>query len=425
MSTPLAAPLPPLAGITAALTTLRTGVLGTTRALEPFRTRVRSAASAADRIRTGATQAGTTLKGLTTPAARATAGLRQAGGTAQSAALPLRTAGDRAVTARAPLGPLTSGAASFGSVTALLGGAAGGVSRLMGLFGGAMTVAAGAMTAVNVAMRANPLGFIAGLLVPLAALLIEYALSSQTGQRIIKQVFDQVLAGFRQVGKFLGPVVQGYVAVIQAQFTLVRTAITTVLRTLSPLLTRAMSTASSAVTAPTRALTRTIRAAWSGLQRVVRPVLDWLTERIPDKFSRVRSALSGALRGMGTFLTTGMQAVLVVVTGPVNALIAFANWVVDGLNSLSFSVLGKKFGVDLPKVPQLADGGVVFPAGPTGHPSVLPLSALGRLLPAATNGAGTAAVPPARGHLAVFVEPAGASALVVADDLLFLRRTAA
>lgn len=119
--------------------------------------------------------------------------------------------------------------------------------------------------------------------------------------------------------------------------------------------------AGAAVSRATGALSNLVRRPWNAFKAAVRPVLDWITRRIPDMFTRVRDATSGTLGGIGDFVSTGLQALAGVVTGPIKGLIAFANWVIDGLNSLGGEFLGKKFGVDLDKIPQLAEGGVVAP----------------------------------------------------------------
>lgn len=141
-------------------------------------------------------------------------------------------------------------------------------------------------------------------------------------------------------------------------------------------------------------------------------------------FTRVRDATSATLGGMGDFVSTGLQALAGVITGPVKGLIAFANWVIDGLNSLSGEFFGKKFGVDLDKIPQLAEGGVVDPHR-DGASAVRPLSSLDRLRPAEAGHRTAGPRPPHRGRLRTYREPEGRSALLVAEDLLFLHRTAA
>ncbi|WP_222946919.1 tape-measure protein, partial [Streptomyces sp. TRM49041] len=334
--------------------------------------------------------------------------------------------------AGAPLRRIAADGASVSAIAGALGKGSGTVSKLMGFFGGALTVAAGAMTAVNVAMRANPFGFVLGLVTPLIGYLIDYALNSEAGQKIIKRVFDQVLKVFRAIWKFLGPVVRVYAKVISLYFKAVRTVVTGVLKAVGAVISGGFNGARRAIASATRALTGIVRAAWKGIKTVVKPVLNWISKKIPDMFKRVKDAMTRTLNGIGGFVTTGLQSVAGAITGAVNGLIAFANWVVDGLNSgLSFNILGKKFGVDLPRIPELAEGGVVDPAGTPGVAAVRPLSAVEWLRPAepghpaSPHAAAPAPVPDDRAVLHTYREPEGRSALAIAEDLLFLYRTAA
>ncbi|MFG3495453.1 tape-measure protein [Streptomyces sp. NPDC047928] len=418
--------LDPLAGVAGALNGFRARLGAAAGSLQGIRRAVGGAGSAVGRLGGGAASAGTALRQVKARAEGAGQSLTKAGRTAGRTATQVRSGGGKGRGAAGPLASIASEGASVGALAGVLGKGSGTVSRLMGFFGGALTVAAGAMTAVNVAMRANPLGFVIGLVAPLAGLLIDYALNSETGRKIVKQVFDQVLKVFRGIWTFIGPVVRGYLTVISLYFTAVRAIITGVLKVVGAVVSRGFDGARATVTTATRAVTGLIRRAWNGVKAVVKPVLTWITTTIPDMFQRVKDAMSRTLHAIGDFVSTGLQAVTGAITGAVNGLIAFANRLIDGLNSLSFSFLGKEFGVDLPKIPQLADGGLVRPAtgGATG--AVQPLSALERLRPAERGHTPSyGAVSADRGRLGSYREPEGRSALAVAEDLLFLHRTAA
>nr|WSW67398.1 tape-measure protein [Streptomyces sp. NBC_00995] len=404
----------------------RTGHQTATRTVTALIRQVRACEGAADRIKASATAAGTQLQQIKTSADGAGKSLTKAGRTAGSTATRLRTGSTKARTTLAPLNSIATDAGLFSTVVGVLGKGSGTVSRLMGLFGGAVTVASVAMTGVNVAMRANPLGFVLGLVSPLVGYLIEYALNSQTGQKIMKQVFDQVLKVFQTIGKFLGPVLKVYATVISAYFKAAFAVVTAVLAVVGALLSKDLGGTRSAVTSATNAVTGLIRRAWSGFRAVIQPVLDWITKKIPGMFTRVKDAMSGTLDGIGRFVSTGMQGVMAAVTGPVKALISFANWVIDGLNKLSFNFFGKKFGVDLPKIPQLAEGGVVQPARAPGGSAVLPLSALSRLRPAdAAPHTGGPTGSTDRSRLRAYHATRGNGPLAVATDLLFLHGAAA
>lgn len=418
-----AAPLNPLAGVAPALSALRGAAGASARTLLSVSGGVRQTAAALDRIKAGGDPAGAALKQFRSGADGTGKSLTRSGRSAGLSATRLRGGTGKAGGVAAALGPLASGAGLLDSLGGALGKGTGTVGRLMGPLSGALTVAAGAMTAVNVALRANPLGFVLGLVAPLIGYLVDLAVNSQTGQKIMKQVFDQALKAFKGVWTFLGPVVSAYGTLVAAQFKAVRTVVTTVVSVVGGTLVKGFNGARDAVSSATRALTGPVRAVWNAFRPVIQPILTWLTRKLPEKFQHVKDAMSRTLRGIGSFVSSGIQAVLGVVRGPLNAVISFANWVISGLNRLSFDFFGKKFGVSLPKIPQLADGAVVTPSASPAA-AVLPLSALERLRPAEPGGREPARAP-GRVVLAEYHEAEGAGVLGVVEDLLFLRRTAA
>ncbi|MCS0637217.1 tape-measure protein [Streptomyces sp. LP05-1] len=411
MSAAAALPRGPFARGTPVLRTARQHATGSAAAFRTATGAIRRAAGAADRIAAGIRASATSVRRLAAPAAGTAGAVTRVGGPGAGAGV--RGTGTGAARARTAAARLGSGVGGLLALFAPLIDVGGLLSGLLGPFGTALTVGSVAMTGINTAMRANPVGFLIGILVPVAAYLVELAVNSRTGQRIIAQVMSQALAGFRSVLAFLGPVLRALGSTVAASAGGWRTVITGVLRGIGAAvggLTRIRSTVSAAGDA-LRGITARV---WTGLRDAVRPVVRWITSSVPGFFSRVRTAVSGTLGAIGRFVESGLQIVLGVVKGPVNALIAFANWLIDGLNELSFSVLGKKFGVHFDKLPMLAEGGVVLPGAPDRAPRILPLSELDHrrvLAPAAP-------APPAR--LAEFREEAGAGPRSTAEDLLFL-----
>ncbi|MFI2370551.1 tape-measure protein [Streptomyces sp. NPDC018833] len=381
----------------AALRELTRALREATGKATPFAGDARGAATTVSRFRTGATSVG----GSVTKLSRS------------SAHRGVKSFGDRAGKAKASVGKLGQGLGGIVAILLPLLPVTDIITKLMETFGTLTTVAAVAMTAVNVAMRANPIGFLIGILVPVAAWLIEYAMHSETGQRIMKQVFAQALKGFQAVWKFIGPVMKLIGKAVGTYFKAYLTVITGVLKGLGSAF-GGISRTGSAVSSAANALRGIVSRAWSGLRNAVQPVIKWITGSVPGFFTRIKDAVTGTLRGIGGMLEGGMQTVLGVVKGPINGLIAFANWIIDGLNKLSFSLLGKKFGVDIDKIPMLAEGGVVFP-GSADAPRIHSLTELEhRRVPAITE-------PTQRPYqIREFREEPGAGPRSTAEDLLFL-----
>ncbi|MCX5228038.1 tape-measure protein [Streptomyces sp. NBC_00233] len=293
------------------------------------------------------------------------------------------------------------------------------ITGLMGTFGTVMTIASVAMTGVNVAMRANPLGFLVGLLVPVAAYLIELAVNSETGQRFIKQAMQQALKGFQAVWKFLQPIMKLLGQAVGTYFKAYLTLFKTALRIVGSAID-GISRLRSAVSSATNALRGIASRTIGGIKSAVQPVVRWITDKIPGFFRTAKDAVSKALRGIGDLVKGALSAVIGVVKGPINGLIAFVNWIIDGLNKLSFEIplTGKKFGVELDKLPMLAEGGIVSP-GTADDYRIDSLSQLeNRRVPAITE----KPHPPLR--VRDFHEEPGAGPRSTAEDLLFLATAA-
>lgn len=289
------------------------------------------------------------------------------------------------------------------------------LTGLMGTFGTVVTVASVAVTGVNVAMRANPLGFLVGLIVPIAAYLIELAVHSETGQRIIRQVLQQALKAVQSVWNFLSPFMKALGKAIGTYAKAYLTVFTTALKIVGSAI-GGISRIGSAVRSASNALGGIASRALGGVKSAVQPVVRWITDKIPGFFRTAKDAVAKALNGIGDLVQGGLSAVLGVVKGPINGLIAFANWIIDGLNKLSFEIplTGKKFGVTLDKIPMLAEGGIVAPPE-AGEYRIDALNELEhRRVPALTE-------PPARPHrVREFREEPGAGPRAAAEDLLFL-----
>ncbi|MFD2008837.1 phage tail protein [Streptomyces narbonensis] len=397
-----------------AMSSLQRGVGDADTAIRKLRQNVQQASGGVGVLATGVRTAGTTLRTLGTAASgAATSVTKIRRSTAPAGVKRFGTAAGKARTAAAKIG--TGLGAILGLLLPMLP-IADVITGLMGTFGTVMTVASVAMTAVNVAMRANPLGFIVGILVPVAAAIIEFALNSETGQQLMQQVFDHALKIILEIWNFLAPFVEmigtavgtyfeGYLALITGVITGIGVAI------------KGVERLGSAVSSAWNSLRGIASGAMDGIKNAVRPVVSWITDSVPGFFRTAKDAVSGALRGIGDLIKGALSSVIGVVKGPINGMIAFVNWIIDGLNKLSFEIplTDKKFGVDLDKIPMLADGGIVFPGGDADEYRIDPLSQLeNRRVPALTEPL------PKPHYVRDFHEKPGAGPRAVAEDLLFL-----
>ncbi|MFF9195471.1 tape-measure protein [Streptomyces sp. NPDC014779] len=403
--------MPAFGRVTPVMSSLGRGAEAAGGAMKRFRGDVQQAAGNMAKLVSEIRTAGTSVRTLGSTASGAAGSVRRIQRSKAGAGIKkLGTAAGKARTAAGRFGPAVGGILA---VLAPMLPVADVITKLMETYGTVMTVASVAMTGVNLAMRANPIGFLVGILVPVAAWFIEYAMQTETGQRIMKQVFQAVLKGFQAVWTFLQPVikaigtavgtyVKAYLALFKAALKGIGSAIDGIRRI------------GSAVSSAAGALRGIASRTMGAIKSAVKPVLTFVTEKIPGFFRHAKDAVAKALRGMGDLIKGALSAVLGVVKGPINGLIAFANWIIDGLNKLSVNILGKKFGVDIDKIPMLAEGGVVFP-GADSAPRIDPLTVLeARRVPAVTE------APRTPHRIRDFHEDPGAGPRAVAEDLLFL-----
>ncbi|WP_405967714.1 tape-measure protein [Streptomyces sp. NBC_00015] len=406
------------AGVAPALQAFRSRLGQNTATARSLVGRIRSAATGVDAVRSAASQGATAVRQVKTGADAASRSVAKTGQTATAAASGIKSAGTRAKGAGKSLGTLSS---AFGGVLAIVGAlieASGVLGDLMGAFGTAMTIGSGVMLVVNALTRANPIGFVTGLLLPVAGWLIDLALNSETGQRLMEQLATLVLKYVEGYLTVMTPLLKGIASAVNTYVTGYLAVITTALTVIGTLLGTGFAVMKALTTGDTRALSGKVSSVWRGFKDAVRPALEWITRDVPRMFTRIKEATSRTLDAMGRFVTTGTQTVAGVVKGPIQGLIAFANWVIDGLNSLSFSILGKKFGIHLDKIPMLAEGGIAVPGASRGAGRVLPLTALERQRVLARRRRASTSQPPHR--VKEFHESERTGARGTAEDLLFL-----
>ena len=107
----------------------------------------------------------------------------------------------------------------------------------------------------------------------------------------------------------------------------------------------------------------------------------------------ISDAWSGAMTSIQGFFANTFDSLASIMKGPINTIIAMINSIVESINGMAFNVPdwvpaigGQKFGVELPKIPQLAEGGIatqptlatIAEAGEA--EAVIPLSQLSTML---------------------------------------------
>ncbi|MFZ5645818.1 MAG: phage tail tape measure protein [Bacillota bacterium] len=140
-----------------------------------------------------------------------------------------------------------------------------------------------------------------------------------------------------------------------------------------------------------------IKALWQGFKDSITEVWNTLWSAITERFNTVKQAITQAttvltdiMLGKWESFKTGLTAIWGAITGAIkgyiNNQIGFINKLIDALNSIQVDIPewvpgfgGQKFGINLPHVPMLAEGGIVTRPtlamiGEAGPEAVVPLS---------------------------------------------------
>lgn len=99
-------------------------------------------------------------------------------------------------------------------------------------------------------------------------------------------------------------------------------------------------------------------------ENIISPVSEW----IEDTITNVGQAFRDIFQGVSDFMRNTFNGLVGIVKTPLNAIIGFVNGVIRALNTIKVTIPtwvpvwgGKSFGISLPRVPQLAEGGIVMP----------------------------------------------------------------
>lgn len=97
-------------------------------------------------------------------------------------------------------------------------------------------------------------------------------------------------------------------------------------------------------------------------ETIIKPVADFISGAI----HAVGDTIHTVFGGISDFIGSAFQSVLSVVKGPINGLIDLINGIIGGLNSVHVDIPdwvpmvgGQTFGLHIPKIPRLEDGGII------------------------------------------------------------------
>ncbi|GAA3581038.1 hypothetical protein GCM10022198_00160 [Klugiella xanthotipulae] len=97
---------------------------------------------------------------------------------------------------------------------------------------------------------------------------------------------------------------------------------------------------------------------------IIKPVANF----IGDAFRNIGNTAKDIFNGVRDTVETVFGALMGIIRGPVNAVIDFINTMIGGLNGISIEIPdwvpewgGKTFGLSIPKIPRMAEGGTILP----------------------------------------------------------------
>ena len=299
------------------------------------------------------------------------------------------------------------------------------------------------MKGLNGAMKANAFGLLLTLLSPLIQKFTDMIMNSKAVQAAIQIAFKIIGDTISTVSKFVKGVFDLVWPYVWGLFKSVIGNIVTEVRS-------GFEIVKNLIMIPMAYIKGEIKVTWDIISGIFNVAMDLLTGKtgkawtdIKNMISSVINDVAGTLRsvwnGLAGIAKAAFEGVLAAVRDPINAIIGLVNMAIDGLNSVHISIPswipgigGKSFGVHIPHIPTLADGGIVLPrpggtlalVGEGGQSeAVLPLSKLsamlggqrGPVLDAAGAGGGGFTVTN-------YYESNSGSARRTAEELMFLAK---
>ncbi|MGV9312289.1 hypothetical protein ACWDR0_08825 [Streptomyces sp. NPDC003691] len=409
----------PLAGVSTPMNTLRNWHSQSTGAVRTAVQRIGGIGSAADKVRNAARETGSAVAGLKSRATPSTAPVRAVGRNSGIAAEKLRAVRERSRSSGRAAKSLADGGGGFSRIVGPLGTVMGIMSPLLTGLGIGLTAGAVAMAAISVGMQSNPFGAAAVAAVVLIDIIIDFALNSEQGQRLVKKGFDKLQEGFEWVRKNVFPLVSKARAAVADGIDFVRRRIVDPIGSIGRDVKDAFNNAREGIRKATSGLGKLFKDPWDGIKAVVEPVRAWLDDKLPPVFDEVKDATADTLRSMADSVRRGLGFFGGILQAPAR----FAEWLIDAWENIDFKKLFDPKAIGKKITSFLAEGGLVSPPHGALPGSITPLGDVAGLRAAEPDGRDARGVRrPCR--VESFHEPVGAGAYEIADELLFLARAA-
>ncbi|MCQ0024189.1 phage tail protein [Streptomyces somaliensis DSM 40738] len=252
------------------------------------------------------------------------------------------------------------------------------------------------MNGLNKSMKGNFIARLVELFMPLIEKVVDMATRSKTMQKVLQVAFGAVKKVITVVMKAVGPIMTAAGKLIRTVWDGIRKAVTVVVNAVSRVVSTTFNAIKKVITTVMNGVKAVVSSVWNGIKSIILPVVNWIRDVVPRAFTAVKDKLSSIWGGLKDIAGRAFDKIKGAVKGPINAVIGLINGAIGKLNGIKVSIPGwvplvggKTFGVSLPRIPLLAQGGVVQPRRGGIHAivaeageaeAVLPLSKLDRLL---------------------------------------------
>lgn len=223
------------------------------------------------------------------------------------------------------------------------------VAAIIGAIAGAFVVLNAAVAITNVLMALNPFVIVAVAVVALIAAIIWLATQTTFFQDVWKIMSDAIMKAISAVGKFFVDTWNNTVSFFQGLGQIFQDAWNVVVDFFNSTFTNIGTWFSD---------------IWNGAMTAWNDFSDWIHTAV----DKVAKKFNDAFQGVSDFIGTIFNGIVDIIRGPVNLVIGLINSMIDGINSIHIDIPdwvpgigGKSFGINLPHIPALAEGGIVQP----------------------------------------------------------------
>jgi len=223
------------------------------------------------------------------------------------------------------------------------------VAAIIGAIAGAFVVLNAAVAITNVLMALNPFVIVAVAVVALIAAIVWLATQTTFFQDVWKVMSDAVMKAISAVGKWFNDIWNGVVDFFKGIGKDIQDAWNAVAKFFGDSF---------------KSVGKWFSDIWDGAKKAWDVFSGWIHTAV-DKIAK---KFSDAFQGVSDFIGKIFGGLAAIVKAPINVIIGLINSMIDSINGIHVDIPawvpgigGKSFGVSLPHIPALAEGGIVPP----------------------------------------------------------------